>query len=50
MGIHTSIYRERVIRPWDTDKYSIRLFREKKEIVLENPVLIREEFYLGKST
>ena len=50
MGIHTSIYRERVIRPWNTDKYSIKLFREKKEIGLENPVSIREEFYLGKST
>ena len=49
MGMHTSIYRERDVRPDNYEKYSIRLFKGEKEIKLENPVLLREEFYFGKS-
>lgn len=49
MGIHTTIYRERDLRPDNLKKYSIKLFMGDKEVKLENPVLIREEFYFGKS-
>lgn len=49
MGIHTTIYRERYLAFDDLEKYKIKLFKGKKEIKLFNPVLIREEFYFGKS-
>lgn len=49
MGIHTYIYRERDVRPDGYDKYSIKLFKGKKEIKLYNPVSLREVFYFGKS-
>lgn len=49
MGVHTSIYRERDVRPNGCEKYEIKLFRDSEEIRLENPVLLREEFYFGKS-
>ena len=49
MGIHTSIYRERDVRPDNYEKYSIKLFKGDQEIELYNPVLLREEFYFGKS-
>lgn len=49
MGIHTEIYRERDLRPDNWDKYSIKLFKGKKEVGLSNPVSVRELFYFGKS-
>ena len=49
MGIHTEIYRERDLRPDNWDKYSIKLFKDKKEVGLSNPVSVRELFYFGKS-
>lgn len=49
MGIRTSIYRERDVRPDGYEKYEIKLLKEGKEVELENPVLLREEFYFGKS-
>lgn len=48
MGIHTEIYRERDLRPDNWDKYSIKLFKGKKEVGLSNPVSVRELFYFGK--
>ena len=41
MGIHTEIYRERDLRPGNWDKYSIKLFKGKKEVELSNPVSVR---------
>ena len=49
MGIHTSIYRERDVRPDNYDRYKIKLFKGEKEIKLHNAVLLREQFYFGKS-
>ena len=46
MGVCTSIYRERCC---DKDEYSIKLFKGNKEIELDNPESIREEFYFGKN-